>query len=320
MNTLKNTILVHHPTDTLEYARLASERLPDVEFIPCPTLADIEALIPRVEIIFGWRMPPRCFALANNLRWLQGMGAGIEDLMANRDLADNVMITRVSGIFGPWIAEYTLAHILAWTQDIRRSLANQGVRKWDKFLVRKARGLRLGVAGLGSVGQEVARLALAAGLQVSGLDLEDKTLPDGSRAFRGSRGSPELHRFLSDLDVLSINLPLTPETEKMFGAAELAAMPSGAYIVNTARGRIIDTDAFVAAVASGHLGGAALDVFETEPLAQESPLWGLPGVTVTSHISGPSTPAEVVPIFVENYRRYLAGEPLVGLVDRARGF
>lgn len=320
MRDAKKPILVHHPTDTLEYARLASEWLPEVRFVPCLTVAEIEALIPEVELIFGWRIPSRCFALARNLVWLQGMGAGVEDLVSSKDLPAETLITRVTGIFGPWIAEYTLAHVLAWTQDIRRSLTNQASQRWDKFLVRKARGIRLGVAGLGSVGQEVARLAAAAGLQVTGFDFEAKTLPDGSPAFRGGRGSAELHRFLRGLDVLSINLPLTPETDRMFSTAELAALPAGAFIVNTARGRIIDTEAFVAAANAGHLGGAALDVFETEPLPQDSPLWSLPGITITSHISGPSTPAEVVPIFVDNYRRYLRGEPLVGLVDRARGF
>lgn len=320
MNAGRPRVLVHHPADTMEYARLASACLPEVDFVPCPAAGDIEALMPEVEIVFGWRIPTRCFRLARRLCWLQGMGAGVEDLIASADLPPGVIITRITGIFGPWIAEYTLAHVLAWTQGLRRSLDNQAARRWDKFLVRKARGMRLGVAGLGSVGQEVASLAAAAGLQVSGLDLEPRRLPDGSAAYCGGKGSPELYRFLSGLDVLSVNLPLTPDTERMFGARELAALPAGAFIVNTARGKIIDQDALVEALRSGHLGGAALDVFETEPLPQDSPFWGLPGVTVTAHISGPSTPAEVVPIFVDNYRRYRSGEPLVGLVDRARGF
>ena len=315
-------ILVHHPTDTAEYWRLASAALPGVDLRPCYTQAEIEALLPEVEVIFGWRIPALCFKLAGRLDWLQGMGAGIEDLLANPHLRPEASITRIVGIFGPWIAEYTLAQVLAWTQDLARSRANQAAHRWDKFLIRKARGLRLGVAGLGSVGQQVAGLAHAAGFSVTGFDLDAREVPGGGRAFSGGRSSPALLEFLSGLDVLSINLPLTAETERLIGAAEvLAALPRGAFLVNTARGRIVDTAALTAALRSGHLSGAALDVFETEPLPSANPLWDLPGVSVTAHISGRSTPAEVVPIFRGQLpSRSLAGRPLVGLVDRSRGF
>jgi glyoxylate/hydroxypyruvate reductase A len=129
-----------------------------------------------------------------------------------------------------------------------------------------------------------------------------------------------LRQFLSGLDALSVNLPLTPQTERLFGAAEFAALPLGAFVVNTSRGKVLDQAALVEALQSGHLGGAALDVFVEEPLPAESPLWTMPNVTVTAHLSGPSTPEEVVPQFVANYRRYLAGEAMTGLVDRLKGF
>jgi len=313
-------ILVHHPTDTEEYWRLAAEALPEVDFRPCHTVEQIEALLPQVEIIFGWRIPARCFAKAGRLLWLQGMGAGVEDLLANNLLRPEDKITRIVGIFGPWIAEYTVAQIMAWRQWMARSWANQTAHRWDKFLISKTRGLRLGVAGLGSVGREVAALGHAVGMEVLGYDLEPRPVPGGGKAYCGGRGSDALREFVGAIDVLSINLPLTAETAGLFGRRELASMRPGAFIVNTARGKVIDEAALADLIAAGHLGGAALDVFTAEPLAKESPLWDLPGVSITSHISGPSTPAEVVPIFVDNYRRYTAGEPLVGLVDRRRGF
>lgn len=313
-------VLVHHPVDTAEYHRLAAAALPGVDLRPCRDRAEIEQLMPEVEVIFGWRIPAECFRYADRLVWLQGMGAGIEDMLANPFLRPEVTITRIVGIFGPWIAEYTLAHILAWRQDLARSLRNQQAHRWDKFLIRKARGLRLGVAGLGSVGQEVAGLAYAAGLEVSGYDLTARDLPGGGEVFTGAPGSPALLEFLSGIDVLSINLPLTATTKGMFGEPELAAMPAGGYLINTARGQIVDEAALTRAVESRHLAGAALDVFDVEPLPPQSRLWDLPGVTVTAHISGPSTPAEVVPIFLDNYRRHQQGKPLLGTVDRARGF
>lgn len=320
MPDLSLPVLVHHPTDTDEYQRLAAAAMPELDLRPCHTVAEIEALLPHVEVVFGWRIPQQCFRLASRLRWLQGMGAGVEDLLGNPLLRSEVTITRVVGIFGPWIAEYTIAQIMAWRQRMARSWANQAAHRWDKFLIAKTRGLRLGVAGLGSVGHEVAALGAAVGMHVSGFDLDPRVLPGGGRVFSGGRGSAELDEFLASIDVLSINLPLTEATEGLFGRRELSLLPSGAFIVNTARGRVIDETALADLLAAGHLGGAALDVFTREPLAAASPLWDLPGVAVTSHISGPSTPAEVVPIFVDNYRRYAKGMPLVGVVDRQRGF
>jgi glyoxylate/hydroxypyruvate reductase A len=313
-------VIVHHPTDTALYYRLAGDALPGVPLQPCYDRRDLETWLPEAEVVFGWRIPRDCYRLARRLAWLQGMGAGIEDLVNNPDLRPEAQITRVVGIFGPWIAEYTLAQILAWRQDIARSRANQAAHRWDKFLIRKARGLRLGVAGLGSVGQEVARLGQAMGLFVSAYDLAQGELTGGGRVYSGGRGSAALMEFMSGIDVLSINLPLTPDTRGLFGARELAAMPRGSYLVNTARGPVVDEQVLVAAIRTGHLSGAALDVFDVEPLPVDSPLWDISGVTITSHISGPSTPAEVVPIFVDNYHRFRRGEPLIGLVDRARGF
>jgi len=313
-------ILVHHPTDTDEYWRLASAAMPGVDLRPCHTADQIEALLPDVEIVFGWRIPPRCFAKATRLRWLQGMGAGVEDLLANPKLRPEATITRIVGIFGPWIAEYTIAHVLAWRQDMARSWANQAAHRWDKYLIGKTQGLRLGVAGLGSVGSAVAALGHAVGMRVTGFDLDSRTVPGGGRSYCGGRDSEALHQFLADIDVLSINLPLTQETAGLFGRRQLATLPRGSFVVNTARGKIIDEAALADLLTAGHLGGAALDVFTAEPLALDSRLWDLPGVSITSHISGPSTPAEVVPIFVDNYRRYVAGRPLVGVVDRQRGF
>ncbi len=313
-------VLVYHPTDTEEYWRTASAQLPGVDLRPCYTRDEIEALLPQVEIVFGWRIPGQSFRYATRLLWLQGMGAGIEDLLSNELIRPEARITRIVGIFGPWIAEYTVAQVLSWRQGMARSWSNQTANRWDKFLIRKTRGLRLGVAGLGSVGREVAALAAATGMVVSGFDLDPRKMPGGGKVFSGSRGSAGLYEFLAGIDVLSINLPLTAQTEGMFGEREFAAMPAGSFVVNTARGRIIDESGLVKAIRSGHLGGAALDVFPVEPLPVESELWDIPGVSVTSHISGPSTPAEVVPIFVDNFRRYATGKSLIGLVDRARGF
>jgi len=310
--------MVYHPRDTREYRELAAACLPGACLVGCATEEEIAALMPEVEIIFGWRIPVGCFSLARRLKWFQGMGAGVEDLVEN--LPPGTLLTRVVGIFGPWIAEYVVAHVLAWTQDLRRAYASQTARRWDRYQVRKARDLRLGVAGLGYVGSEVARLGRALGMQVSGFDLTPRPMPDGTVSRCGEGRGPALHGFLSEIDVLSVNLPLTPQTERLFGADEFAALPKGAFVVNTSRGKILDETALVEALRSGWLGGAALDVFEEEPLPAQSPLWTMPNVTVTAHLSGPSTPAEVVPLFVENYRRYQAGEPLVGLVDRARGF
>jgi glyoxylate/hydroxypyruvate reductase A len=189
-------------------------------------------------------------------------------------------------------------------------------RAWEPLEVRTLAGLTIGVAGLGSIGREMVRKARAFDMRVLGLSRTGDAPAGMDRLFRPD----EWLGFVQDLDVLVLTLPLTAETEGVVNRDVLAAMPDRALLVNVGRGGLIVEEDLVAALRSGKIAGAVLDVFAQEPLPADSPLWTMPGVTVTPHISGPSTIDGVAGYFLANLYRYMRGDPLVGMVDRARGY
>ena len=256
-------------------------------------------------------LAPELYARAGRLRWVQAMGAGIEDLMTAPIPAD-VLITRVIDQYGGMMSEYAFAHMLSHAQQLPRLLAAQQQRRWEPFRPGRLEGKRLGVAGAGSIGSEVARKGKAFGMEVWALVREPRPIAHADRVF-GPAGVAE---FTAGVDYLVSVLPLTAETR---GLINPALMKEGALLINMGRGATIDEGALLDAVRSGRIQ-AVLDVFTVEPLPEEHPFWTTPGITVTPHISGLSVPAEVAALFAENCRRFSAGEPLLGLVDRKRGY
>jgi phosphoglycerate dehydrogenase-like enzyme len=172
------------------------------------------------------------------------------------------------------------------------------------------------VAGLGDIGRAVARAAGAFGMRVIGVSRSGRPVREAERVYR----IRAIRQALSLADFVVLTLPLTPETRGLMGEAELAAMKPTAWLVNVARGPIVDETALVQALAEKRIGGAVLDVFDQEPLPPEHPLWGIETCVITPHMAGPSTPEEIAPIFQDNLRRHLAGRPLRYVVDRRRGY
>lgn len=281
----------------------------------CTTAAEARRDAPRAEILLSSRLPGEIYPLLTRCRWIQSLNAGVEDLMA-APVPPGVRVTRVVGLFGGYIAEYALGYMLAHTLGMRRSADQQGRREWQHFYIGRLEGRRLGVAGLGSIGLEVARQAAAMGMRVRGLSRGGAQRPGVDERFTPDR----LVEFCTGLDFLALTLPLTPATEGLFGAEALAALAPGAVLINCGRGRVLQEQALLSALRSGRLGGAVLDVFAQEPLPPDHPYWTEPGVTVTPHISGPTKVEEVVGYFLANYRRLCAGEVLVGELDLTRGY
>ena len=308
-------ILVHHPEEAADYARLI--RLPrrGLELTVSSTEAEAGALIGETEILYAWNFPRELLGRAPHLRWIQNMGAGVERFLVP-ELAPDVILTRAAGIFGPWMAEYTLGWALWTTQNMERLRTQQRAREWREVNPTRLRGATLCVVGLGDIGRTIARSAHALGMVVVGVSRSGRKAREVDRVLR----TAALPRALAAADFVVLTVPLTEATRGLIDAAALAAMRSGAWLINIARGAVVDEAALVSALRERRIGGAVLDVFAEEPLPSAHPLWALDNAVITPHISGPSTPDEINPIFEDNLQRYLTNRPLRHVADRRRGY
>jgi phosphoglycerate dehydrogenase-like enzyme len=247
-----------------------------------------------------------------NLDWLQTFSAGIDDPIFTRIRASGTTVTNSSGSAAPSIAQTVMLYLLALSRDLPRLTRAQQQRRWEPDGSCDLAGVRLGIVGLGAIGTEVARLARAFEMDVVGL----------RRRVRGDESCTtwpydRLGDLLGWADAIVVSAPLTDETRELFDADAFAAMRPGAWFVNVGRGEIVDEPALIDALQRGHLGGAGLDVFATEPLPGDSPLWEMPNVILTPHSSGNTerSRTRTVDQFVENFGRYTAGDPLENVAD-----
>ena len=259
------------------------------------------------------RLAPRLPELAPRLRWIQATSSGIGPLVRQAGLdGSGIRLTNAAGIHAVPLAEHALLSLLYFVKEVPARRRDQRAHRWERTCGRELRGMTVGVVGLGAVGREIARVLRAVGMRVVGVRRTPVTDPAEQHADEVL--TPDrLPELLARCDALVLIAPHTPETEGMIGARELARLPQGAILVNLARGALVDEDALVRALRSGHLGGAALDVAAVEPLPEESPLWDLPNVLITAHSA--STVARenerLTDLFVANLRRFVAGEPLI---------
>jgi glyoxylate/hydroxypyruvate reductase len=269
-----------------------------------------------VHYDFDRALAPHLPTLAPRLKWIQATSSGIGPFVQKAGLDDtDILITNAAGIHAIPLAEHTLLSLLYFVKDVPARLGDQRAHVWERYSGRELRGMTVAVVGLGAVGREIARLCRAVGLRVIGvrrtpvddpeaLHVDEATTPDA------------LQGVLPRVDAVVLICPHTPATEGMMGAAEFACMRAGSLLVNVGRGALVDEEALIAALRSGHLGGAALDVAAVEPLAVDSPLWDLENVLITAH-SASTVDKEnerLTTLFCENLRRYLVGEPLVNVL------
>lgn len=268
------------------------------------TAGEAAGLIAEAHVLYAWNFPPELYATAARLTWLQAMGAGVEWALVP-ELPPCVTVTRAPGIFGPWIAEYVMGWCAWVTQRMALYLEAQRERRWiSDRLPDRLRGRTLTVVGLGDVGRAVARAAQAFGMRVLGVSRSGRATREVQRVY----AARHLTRALAQADFVVLTVPLTPDTRHLIGRRQLAAMKPEAWLVNVARGAVVDDTALIEALRAGHLAGAVLDVFTAEPLPPDHPFWS------------PSTPEEIAPVFNDNLARFLTGRKLRHLVDRARGY
>jgi D-2-hydroxyacid dehydrogenase (NADP+) len=274
--------------------------------------------------VIGWELPAHLLAAATRLRWMHAAGAGVERYELAQIAARGVMLTNSSGVSAPNMAEHVLGMMIALTRRFPRLLRAQSRREWrDEETHREVgelQGQTVLIAGIGDIGCAVAQRAAAFGMRVNGLRRRaDATPPAGfDRVF----ALADLPAALADADHVVVTLPNTPHSRGLFDAAAFAAMKPGAAIYNVGRGTVIDTAALIAALESGHLGGAGLDVTDPEPLPAESPLWDMENVLITAHTSG-ATPRfweRQADLIADNIRRIQRGDAPRNLVDLEAGY
>jgi phosphoglycerate dehydrogenase-like enzyme len=287
------------------------------------TVDELRHALVGADIMLGWDFAAggldQAWDVAGDLRWVHWAGAGIDAMMFPDFAASDVVLTNSRGVFDRAMAEYVLGFVLSFAKRFPETQSFQGKRDWRWRPTHRIAGASALVVGTGSVGREIARVLGANGMVVSGVARAARA---GDNDFVTIHGSDDLDGALAGADYVVAIPPLTAETAGMFGAAQFKAMKPTARFINMGRGQLIDEAALIAALKAFHIAGAALDVFETEPLPEASPLWDRPNVIVSPHMSGDYEGHEedVVGLFVANFERYKAGQPLANVVDKVLGF
>jgi phosphoglycerate dehydrogenase-like enzyme len=283
---------------------------------------------PETDVLCTFRPPQDVAERAPNLRWIALPSAGADRVVrAGLVRPGGPVVTTASGVHAIPIAEYVFAMLLMWVRNWPAIVEAQSKRTWARYATweglrgRELHESTLGIVGLGAIGRQIARLGRYFGMRVVATRRSASpgaTDPDVDELVPLA----ELSHLLASSDFVVIAVPSTPQTHHLIAAEQLRAMKRTSVLVNVARGDIVDEHALVAALRASDIAGAALDVFETEPLPAESPLWALPNVIVAPHLAG-STDAysrRFTDLFLENLHRYRAGEPLLNVVDAARGY
>jgi phosphoglycerate dehydrogenase-like enzyme len=296
------------------------EALADVRYA---TSHDLVKALPGADVLLVWDFRSTALATAwpgaGSLRWVHAASAGVNHVLTPEVVAGDITVTNSRGVFDEPMAEYVLGLILALAKDLPTTLAHQRERAWRHRETERLAGRRALVAGTGPIGRAIGRKLGAVGMAVTGLGrVAREADPDLGQVLPMSA----LHEVLPDADYVVLAAPLTDETRGMIDAKALAAMKPSARLINVGRGPLVVQDDLTEALSARRIGGAALDVFVNEPLAGSSPLWHLPNVIVSPHMSGDVVGwrAELVALFADNLSRYLDGRPLRNVVDKANWF
>ena len=310
------TLLVTHtvPPETTEglLDALRTE-LPDAEILTTATPAETEAQLDRADALVTLRLDAETVE-AGEFEWVQALSAGVDHYPQETLQEADVALTNASGVHAEPIGEQVLGAMLSFERRFLESQRNKDRNSWERVEGGELNGKTLGIVGVGAIGSRVAELGSAFGMEVLGTKRDPETMPDAVDEAFGADGHTAL---CQRADYLVLACPLTDETEGLIGAPEFRLLDSDAVLVNIARGAVCDEEALIRALQYKQIRGAALDVFETEPLPAESPLWDLSNVLLTPHMAGSTTKKDErwANIIGENYRRFGTEESLVNRVN-----
>jgi phosphoglycerate dehydrogenase-like enzyme len=318
----EQTILVLAPREDPRLTMLVPPP-PDVRFVVGEQADDFGEALGRADAVLAWTKGRAALdpvlERAPRLRWVHSSAAGLDHLLSPTLLASPATLTNSRGAYSRSLAEFVLAAVFYFAKEVPRLRRQQQAGAWDPFDVRMVEGATLGIVGYGDIGRAAARLARAAGMRI----VAQRRRPELSRddpvpAAVHARVEPVLEA----ADYLLLAAPLTPHTRHLIGAAELARLKPDTVLINVGRGGIVDEPALIAALEQGRLRGAALDVFETEPLPEGHPFYRIESVLLSphcaDHVAGWLEGS--MQLFLENLARFVRGEPLCNVVDKQTGY
>lgn len=312
-------LLLAHPEAIREqYRSRIQSAFPDLSVNLVEHHSKVDPFIAEAEILitFGAHMADHVLEQGVMLRWIQALGTGVDGIVDRPAFRPGTIVTNLHGHHGPAVSEAVLASMLALARDLRRSLANQRHGKWQRFPATLLADKTVGIVGVGAIAEALALRCASLDMQVLGVSSATRTVAHFTRVY----GREELERVAGEVDFLVLLTPYTPATRGIVSAAVLTAMKPSAYLINVARGGVVEEPALVDALEQHQIAGAALDVFREEPLPENHPFWTLDNVLLTPHTAGfhVGYVDEALPIVEENLRRFLAGDVdgMINLVSK----
>jgi phosphoglycerate dehydrogenase-like enzyme len=296
------------------HAEQLARRIRELEFAGAPSFAELEPRFAEAEILIcGDALTAAAVPRMPKLRWVQAYISATDGIRAALAGRDDVTVASARGLHGPQMAEMAVLHMLYLSRRVRALTRNQDAATWHKVPQRVLETRTVGIVGIGAIGEALARVCKAFHMTVYGFSRTARPVAGIDRMF----AREQLFAVAPDLDFLVLVLPYSHETDRLVGSEVLRALKPSAVLVNLSRGRVVDEAALVAALQSGEIAGAGLDVFETEPLPSDSPLWRFENVFVTPHLGGQSDRyhEQLLPLLEDNLRRYVRREPLLNVVD-----
>ncbi len=292
----------------MQYQQRLHSEFPELTIDLVDHHSKVDPFIGSADILltFGAHMADHVLEKGIRLKWIQALGTGVDGIVDRPPFREGVLVTNMHGLHGDSVPEAAVMLMLALARDLPRAMRNQHARNWDRYPSRLLKGKTVGIFGVGAIARSLAPKCKSFGMTVVGITSAVR----GMEGFHRMVHRSELERTVGELDFLVLLTPYTPETHGIVDAKVLAAMKPSAYLVNLARGGIVDEEALMRALREKRLAGAALDVFATEPLPGDHPLWSMDNVIVTPHLGGfhDQYAEEALPTVVENFSKFLAGD------------
>ncbi|HZF18384.1 MAG TPA: D-2-hydroxyacid dehydrogenase [Burkholderiales bacterium] len=292
----------------MQYYRGLREAFPEMSIDLVDHHSKVDPCIGSADILltFGAHMADHVLEKGKKLKWIQALGTGVDGIVDRPPFREGVLVTNMHGLHGDSVPEAAVMLMFALARDLPRAMRNRDARKWERYPSQLLKGKTVGIFGVGAIARSLAPKCKSFGMRVVGITSSVRSMEGFDRMVHRD----EIGTAVRELDFLVLLTPYTAETRGIVGEKVIGAMKPSAFLVNLARGGIVDEDALVSALREGRLAGAALDVFATEPLPEDHPLWSMDNVIVTPHLGGfhDQYAEEALPTVVENFRKFLAGE------------